>query len=143
MQRPIGSGSLGDITARVTPRPIGFDSVMFRFRFSSRRQHRRHNGRRNRRTRAYAAWLPALSPRPRPRQDWGLEMDSLRGSSVKIGTIQRRLAWPLRKGDTHKARSETGAWNPRMAILSWRPVFSTFNPEKWAGLDYKLFTLSV
>ena len=26
------------------------------------------------------------------------------GSSVKIGTIQRRLAWPLRKADTHKAR---------------------------------------
>ena len=26
--------------------------------------------------------------------------DSLRGSSVKIGTIQRRLAWPLRKDDT-------------------------------------------
>ena len=25
--------------------------------------------------------------------------DSLRGSSVKIGTIQRRLAWPLRKDD--------------------------------------------
>ena len=33
------------------------------------------------------------------------EMDSLRGSSVKIGTIQRRLAWPLRKDDTHKSRS--------------------------------------
>ena len=32
-------------------------------------------------------------------------MDSLRGSSVKIGTIQRRLAWPLRKDDTHKSRS--------------------------------------
>ena len=31
--------------------------------------------------------------------------DSLRGSSVKIGTIQRRLAWPLRKDDTHKSRS--------------------------------------
>ena len=30
--------------------------------------------------------------------------DSLRGSSVKIGTIQRRLAWPLRKDDTHKSR---------------------------------------
>ena len=29
-------------------------------------------------------------------------LDSLRGSSVKIGTIQRRLAWPLRKDDTHK-----------------------------------------
>ena len=35
------------------------------------------------------------------------EMDSLRGSSVKIGTIQRRLAWPLRKDDTHKSRSVT------------------------------------
>ena len=32
-------------------------------------------------------------------------MDTLRGSSVKIGTIQRRLAWPLRKDDTHKSRS--------------------------------------
>ena len=32
-------------------------------------------------------------------------LDSLRGSSVKIGTIQRRLAWPLRKDDTHKSRS--------------------------------------
>ena len=35
------------------------------------------------------------------------EQDSLRGSSVKIGTIQRRLAWPLRKDDTHKSRSVT------------------------------------
>ena len=34
-----------------------------------------------------------------------LPLDSLRGSSVKIGTIQRRLAWPLRKDDTHKSRS--------------------------------------
>ena len=33
--------------------------------------------------------------------------DSLRGSSVKIGTIQRRLAWPLRKDDTHKSRRVT------------------------------------
>ena len=32
-------------------------------------------------------------------------LDSLRGSSVKIGTIQRRLAWPLRKDDTHISRS--------------------------------------
>ena len=31
-------------------------------------------------------------------------MDSFRGTSVKIGTIQRRLAWPLRKDDTHKSR---------------------------------------
>ena len=30
--------------------------------------------------------------------------DLLRESSVKIGTIQRRLAWPLRKDDTQKSR---------------------------------------
>lgn len=36
--------------------------------------------------------------------------DSLRGSSVKIGTIQRRLAWPLRKDDTHKSRSVTNSF---------------------------------
>ena len=33
-----------------------------------------------------------------------LSAESLRGPSVKIGTIQRRLAWPLRKDDTHKSR---------------------------------------
>ena len=33
--------------------------------------------------------------------------DSLRGSSVKIGTILRILAWPLSKDDTHKSRSVT------------------------------------
>ena len=27
------------------------------------------------------------------------------GTSNKIGTIQRRLAWPLRKDDTHKSRN--------------------------------------
>ena len=32
-------------------------------------------------------------------------LDSLRESSVKIGTIQKRLAWPLRKDDMHKSRS--------------------------------------
>jgi hypothetical protein len=34
-------------------------------------------------------------------------LDSLRGSSVKFGTIQRILSWPLRKDDTHKSRSVT------------------------------------
>ena len=31
-------------------------------------------------------------------------LDSLRGSSVKIGTMQRRLAWPLRRDDTRNSR---------------------------------------
>ena len=34
-------------------------------------------------------------------------LDSVRGSSVKLGTIQRRLARPPRKDDTHKSRSVT------------------------------------
>ena len=34
-------------------------------------------------------------------------LDSLRGSSVTTGTIQRRLAWPLRKDDTQNSRSVT------------------------------------
>ena len=33
-------------------------------------------------------------------------VDSLRGSSDKIGTIQRRLAWPLRKDDTREVYQE-------------------------------------
>ena len=44
-------------------------------------------------------WAPCLQSSPE------VCLDSLRGSSVKIGTIQRRLAWPLRKDDTHKSRS--------------------------------------
>ena len=32
-------------------------------------------------------------------------LDTFRGSSAKIGTTQRRLAWPLRKDDRHKSRS--------------------------------------
>ena len=40
-------------------------------------------------------------------------VDSSRGSSVKIGTIQRRLAWPLRKDDTHKSRSVPNFSNTR------------------------------
>jgi len=41
-----------------------------------------------------------------------LTSDSLRGSSVKIGTIQRRLAWPLRKDDTHKSGSVLNFFSP-------------------------------
>ena len=33
-----------------------------------------------------------------------ISLEPLRRSSAKIGTIQRRLAWPLRKDDTHKSR---------------------------------------
>ena len=50
-----------------------------------------------------------------------LHLDSLRGSSVKIGTIQRRLAWPLRKDDTHKSRSVNNflykCWRQETAAL--------------------------
>ena len=62
-------------------------------------------------------------------------LDSLRGSSVKIGTIQRRLAWPLRKDDTHKSRSvnnflELGASG---CFGFWLPLsrFLTFENLRW------------
>ena len=35
---------------------------------------------------------------------------------IKIGTIQRRLAWPLRKDDTHKSRSVNNFF-AKMAVL--------------------------
>ena len=44
-------------------------------------------------------------------------LDSFRGSSVKIGTIQRRLAWPLRKDDTHKSRSVPNFSRPLLVPL--------------------------
>ena len=49
--------------------------------------------------------------------------DSLRGSSDKIGTIQRRLAWPLRRDDTHKSRSVPSLFAPgrqdRPRVSTW------------------------
>ena len=57
------------------------------------------------------SWFQAFPPMP-------LVLDSLRGSSVKIGTIQRRLAWPLRKDDTHKSRS---VLNFLPSVEPWRP----------------------
>ena len=55
--------------------------------------------------------------------------DSLRGSSVKIGTTQRRLAWPLRQDDTPKSGSvlncfatfaTRGCWQQLAAPKNWR-----------------------
>ena len=42
-------------------------------------------------------------------------LDSLRGSSVKLGKIRRRLAWPLRKDDTHTSRSVNNCLTPLRA----------------------------
>jgi len=44
----------------------------------------------------FGHWLAFLFP---------FSLNSLRGSSVKVGMIQRILAWPLRKDDTHASRS--------------------------------------
>ena len=54
----------------------------------------------------YGDW-PQVSSAPSKniKQKHTLYTDSLRGSSVKIGTIQTRLAWPLRKDDKHQSRS--------------------------------------
>jgi len=53
-----------------------------------------------------------------------LNVDPLRRfPSVKIGTIQRRLAWPLRKDDTHKSRSVTNFFS--FAIVIYHKRFPT------------------
>ena len=42
-------------------------------------------------------------------------------AAVKIGTIQRRLAWPLRKNDTHKSRSvNNGTRRTESPMTGWR-----------------------
>ena len=43
-------------------------------------------------------------------------LDSLRGSSINIGTIQRILAWPLHKDDMHKSRSVKNTLQTRLSI---------------------------
>ncbi|KAF1896951.1 hypothetical protein Lal_00034652 [Lupinus albus] len=44
------------------------------------------------------------------------------GTSDKIGTIQRRLAWPLRKDDTHKSRNGPNFFSlPPFAIYMLHP----------------------
>ena len=55
-------------------------------------------------------------------------MDPLRRSSVKIGTIQRRLAWPLRKDDTHKSRSVTNFFFNVLAKISKLNFEKYFKP---------------
>ena len=66
---------------------------------------------------AFLRWQLAPLHGPSQHSCQGL-LDSLRGSSVKIGTIQRRLAWPLRKDDTHKSRSVNNFFHSRRACNS-------------------------
>ena len=59
------------------------------------------------------------------------DMDSLRGSSGKIGMINLKLAWPLRKDDTHTSRSVNGALTLTTAPcqehdaadVAWNPLY--------------------
>ena len=53
--------------------------------------------------------------------------DSLRGSSDKIGTMQRRLAWPLRKDDTHKSRSVPSFFMQRKPCFLFRACTTPSN----------------
>jgi hypothetical protein len=70
-------------------------------------------------------------------------LDSLRGSSVKIGTIQRRLAWPLRKDDTRKSRSVSNFLSEFMlsksmlsqeSIESGRSAQASWSSQIWSSL---------
>ena len=48
-----------------------------------------------------------------------LKLDSFRGSSVKMLTIQRRLARPPRKDDTHTSRSVNNCCSRHSFICHW------------------------
>nr|PNR39313.1 hypothetical protein PHYPA_019591 [Physcomitrium patens]PNR39314.1 hypothetical protein PHYPA_019592 [Physcomitrium patens] len=56
-------------------------------------------------------------------------------TSDKIGTIQRRLAWPLRKDDTHKSRNGPNFFQSFPLLLSFRSVgtcsASAFDSFRW------------
>ena len=55
-------------------------------------------------TSRFSVCVGVCFPLPRTTYKNNKSLDSFRGSSVKIGTIPRRLAWPLPKDDTHKSR---------------------------------------
>lgn len=45
--------------------------------------------------------------------EWAVSSET----SDKIGTIQRRLAWPLRKDDTHKSRNGPNFFFPCFFLI--------------------------
>ena len=55
-------------------------------------------------------------------------MDSSRGSSDKSGPTQRRLAWPLRKDDTHKSKSVPVFLLSQMQFFNLCHFCSKFRP---------------
>ena len=59
--------------------------------------------------------------------------DSLQGSSVEIGTIQRRLAWPLRKDDTHKSGSVLNSCATFATRGCWQQLAAPKNLAEAAG----------
>merc|ERR1712167_127233 len=63
-------------------------------------------------------------------------MGELSGASVKIGTIQRRLAWPLRKDDTHKSRSVNNFYS----VESGESMSKTEGPDR--GKPSPLFCIA-
>ena len=56
---------------------------------------------------------------------------SFRGSSVKIGTMQRILAWRLRKDDTQKSRSV----NNECDSDQWEPTHVRSTSAPWLSAD--------
>ena len=81
----------------------------------------------------------SCSPRWRASGPRGVQrkLDSLRGSSVKIGTIQRRLAWPLRKDDTHKSRSVNNFLSMKSFTLAPRRARQKYARNRARGVKTK------
>ena len=56
---------------------------------------------------------------------------------TKIGTIQRRLAWPLRKDDTHKSRMYH--WSYSVMVIT--KDFESFDPGSSPGRTFCFFLI--
>ena len=63
-------------------------------------------------------------------------VDSLRGSSVKIGKIQRSLAWPLRKSNNLKQYSSARAYTEALAGDGGAVRHLVLRPAGAAGLGH-------
>ena len=59
----------------------------------------------------------------------GVQLDSLRGSSVNTGPIQRRLAWSLRKDDTHTHTSRSvNKWQHLLPCFIHLSIYPSIYP---------------
>ncbi len=82
-------------------------------------------------------WPPSSRPTRVVPEDSPTLQDPLWRASAKVGTIQRILAWPLHKGDTHKSGSVPKV-APHCGRSCWSSLFYWFGVPCWL-LSFDVF----